>query len=380
MAEFDSSSRAAWSSTARAAALPRRRRHRDGRIVDDRPHARAGARTVLDAAGCTSRRASSTSTPTTTPRSSGTRTARSRAGTASRRWPSATAGSASRRSRPSARARHAVDDPGRGDPLRVDAGRPAVGLGDVPRVPRQRGAHPKAVNVLPYVPLAPLLVWVLGLDDAKAGARRPTTSTRELGRLLARGDGRRRLRLVGAAARPRRPAGVQRDCDGTPMPTDVMHDETCRALGARARRAQQGFIQMTLITGDPEHDLGALRGAGRDQRPAGALQRGAGLRRRPTCTASSSSGWSGAASAACPCTARASPPTPASRSRSRTGTCSTTRRVVRGHDRDVGERLAKLADPAAAGALRDNLRGWPRRLRTIPCPSASRARDRAVRE
>ena len=34
----------------------------------------------------------------------------------------------------------------------------------------------KAVNVLPYVPVAPLLVWVLGFDRAKAGERRPRRS------------------------------------------------------------------------------------------------------------------------------------------------------------------------------------------------------------
>lgn len=32
---------------------------------------------------------------------------------------------------------------------------------------------PKAVNILPYVPVGPMLIWVLGFDDAKAG-RRPT--------------------------------------------------------------------------------------------------------------------------------------------------------------------------------------------------------------
>ncbi len=36
---------------------------------------------------------------------------------------------------------------------------------------------PKAVNVLPYVPVAPLLVWVLGFERAKAGVLQPTPST-----------------------------------------------------------------------------------------------------------------------------------------------------------------------------------------------------------
>ena len=47
-----------------------------------------------------------------------------------------------------ARARDDVDDPGRGHPHGLDAGRHAVGLGDLPRVPGQRrgraqgGEHP----------------------------------------------------------------------------------------------------------------------------------------------------------------------------------------------------------------------------------------------
>ena len=34
---------------------------------------------------------------------------------------------------------------------------------------------PKAMNLLPYVPIGPLMIWVMGLDDAKAG-RKPTAS------------------------------------------------------------------------------------------------------------------------------------------------------------------------------------------------------------
>ena len=42
----------------------------------------------------------------------------------------------------------------------------------------------KAMNVLPYVPVSPLLIWVLGLEDAKAG-RKPTDEEHaELVRLM----------------------------------------------------------------------------------------------------------------------------------------------------------------------------------------------------
>ena len=95
-------------------------------------------------------------------------------------------------------------------------------------------ATPKALNMLPYVPVGPLLVDVLGFDDAKAG-RLPTDD----GARAARGAcSTRRSRPAAAggrrsACRPTGPAAVQRDYDGTPMPTDVMHDETCRGLRPR---------------------------------------------------------------------------------------------------------------------------------------------------
>ena len=43
---------------------------------------------------------------------------------------------------------------------------------------------PKAVNVLPYVPVAPLLVWVLGFERAKAGVLPTDAEHDELCRLL----------------------------------------------------------------------------------------------------------------------------------------------------------------------------------------------------
>ena len=43
--------------------------------------------------------------------------------------------------------------------------------------------RPKGINVLPYVPLAPLMTWVMGLEEAKS--RKPTDAeTREMCRLL----------------------------------------------------------------------------------------------------------------------------------------------------------------------------------------------------
>ncbi|MCH7476851.1 MAG: amidohydrolase family protein [SAR324 cluster bacterium] len=53
---------------------------------------------------------------------------------------------------------------------------------------------------------------------------------------------------------PTGPAAVQRDYDGTPMPTDVMHDDTCRELAKVLGRRNEGFMQMLLITGENRRD------------------------------------------------------------------------------------------------------------------------------
>ncbi len=113
---------------------------------------------------------------------------------------------------------------------------------------------PKAVNILPYVPIGPMLTWVLGFDDAKAG-RRPTEAEHaELRRLLneamdAGGCGWSAQRML-----PDGPAAVQRDFDGSPMPTDVMHDDTCRELARVLRDRNAGFMQMLMVSGDNRRD------------------------------------------------------------------------------------------------------------------------------
>ncbi len=113
---------------------------------------------------------------------------------------------------------------------------------------------PKAVNILPYVPIGPLLIWVLGFDDAKAGRKPTDAEHKEICRLLneamdAGGCGWSAQRMM-----PTGPAAVQRDFDGTPMPTDVMHDDTCRELAKVLRRRNQGFMQMLMISGDNARD------------------------------------------------------------------------------------------------------------------------------
>jgi N-acyl-D-aspartate/D-glutamate deacylase len=53
---------------------------------------------------------------------------------------------------------------------------------------------------------------------------------------------------------PDGPSSVQRDHDGSPMPTDVMHDDTCRELARVLRERDDGFMQMLMISGDNARD------------------------------------------------------------------------------------------------------------------------------
>jgi N-acyl-D-aspartate/D-glutamate deacylase len=117
---------------------------------------------------------------------------------------------------------------------------------------------PKAINILPYVPVAPLLIEVLGFEDAKAG-RMPTPAEHERLRALfeealdAGGCGWSAQRL-----KPEGPSTVQLDYDGTPMVTDVMHDETCELLAEVLGRRNAGFMQMTISSGDRHADRAHL--------------------------------------------------------------------------------------------------------------------------
>jgi N-acyl-D-amino-acid deacylase len=113
---------------------------------------------------------------------------------------------------------------------------------------------PKAINILPYVPVSPLLIWVMGFDAAKEGRRPTDAEHREICRLL---DEAMDAGACGWSAQrmlPTGPACVQRDFDGSPMPTDVMQDDTCRELAKVLRRRNDGFMQMLLVSGDNARD------------------------------------------------------------------------------------------------------------------------------
>ena len=106
---------------------------------------------------------------------------------------------------------------------------------------------PKGVNCLSYVPLAPLMTWVMGLEAAKH--RRATDEEiAEMQRLL------HEAMDAGACGWSTQRLGVnsvQADYDGTPMVTDIMSDNECLALAEVLAERDEGFIQITQFTWRP---------------------------------------------------------------------------------------------------------------------------------
>ncbi|HKD66643.1 MAG TPA: amidohydrolase family protein [Candidatus Binataceae bacterium] len=112
---------------------------------------------------------------------------------------------------------------------------------------------PKGINILPYVPIAPMLIYVMGLEAAKS--RKPTAA--EEAQLCELLDQAMEAGGCGWSAQRLNPASglmTQRDYDGTPMVTDLMADETCLALARVLGRRNEGFIQMVLATGNLKRD------------------------------------------------------------------------------------------------------------------------------
>jgi N-acyl-D-amino-acid deacylase len=112
------------------------------------------------------------------------------------------------------------------------------------------------VNMLPFMPLAPLMTWVMGLEEAKSG-RLPTLAEHaEMKRLLHEAMDKG---ACGWSAQRLGRNSVQADFDGTPMVTDIMRNETAIELAKVLAERGEGFIQMTFApdAGDYEGDLQA---------------------------------------------------------------------------------------------------------------------------
>lgn len=113
---------------------------------------------------------------------------------------------------------------------------------------------PKGINCVSYVPVSPLMIYVMGLEAAK---NRPATAgeRKEMQRLLNEamdaGACGFSIQRLGANS-------LQADFDGTPMPTDCMADADILALAEVLHERDEGFIQITQaeagnpITATPE--------------------------------------------------------------------------------------------------------------------------------
>src|SRR5260370_16287363 len=54
--------------------------------------------------------------------------------------------------------------------------------------------------------------------------------------------------------KPDGPSAAQRDWDGSPMNTDVMHDETCKVFAKVLGERGEGFQELTLASWNPKED------------------------------------------------------------------------------------------------------------------------------
>jgi N-acyl-D-aspartate/D-glutamate deacylase len=107
---------------------------------------------------------------------------------------------------------------------------------------------PKGVNCIANFPVGPLMIYVMGLEEAKSRGATPEERA-EMQRLLREGM------EAGAAGWSVQRLGehsAQADYDGTPMPTDTMLDIDVLALGEVLRELDAGSIQLTQATATSE--------------------------------------------------------------------------------------------------------------------------------
>ena len=113
---------------------------------------------------------------------------------------------------------------------------------------------PKGVNLLPYVPMNPLMGYVMGVEESKTG-RMPTDQEHAaMRRLLNEAMDAGACGWSAQRLKPDGPSAVQRDFDGSPMNTDIMHDETCIEMAKVLGERGEGFQELTLSSWDPKAD------------------------------------------------------------------------------------------------------------------------------
>jgi N-acyl-D-aspartate/D-glutamate deacylase len=103
---------------------------------------------------------------------------------------------------------------------------------------------PKGLNILPFVPLNPLMIYVMGLDEAKSGRPATEAETHKMQELLAEGMA---AGFNGWSCQRMGENSMQADYDGTPMPTDVVSSDLLLAFAETLGELGEGAIQF----GDP---------------------------------------------------------------------------------------------------------------------------------
>jgi N-acyl-D-amino-acid deacylase len=108
-------------------------------------------------------------------------------------------------------------------------------------------ALPKGVNVATYFPLNPLMIYVMGVEDAKS--RRPTEAEmQEMKRLLREGLDHG---AIGFAFTWLGPVNNHVDVDGGPMPTDVMDIRDAYELAGVLKERGTGLIMCNCDINQP---------------------------------------------------------------------------------------------------------------------------------
>lgn len=110
---------------------------------------------------------------------------------------------------------------------------------------------PKGVNCIAYVPVSPLMVHVMGLEDAKSGRAPTEAETQEMQRLL---DEALASGACGWSAQRAGPKSMQADYDGTPFPSDVMGDELCLSFAEVSARHDFGAIQVSPLENPGDYE------------------------------------------------------------------------------------------------------------------------------
>ncbi|MFJ1756050.1 amidohydrolase family protein [Kitasatospora sp. NPDC088134] len=112
---------------------------------------------------------------------------------------------------------------------------------------------PKGVNVLPYLPASPLLIYAMGMEAAYNRHATPAENA-AIARIL---DEALTAGACGWSAQrlpPETHYSAQRDHETRAFPSDIMSDATAAALVEVMARRNEGFVQMALITADPLAD------------------------------------------------------------------------------------------------------------------------------